>query len=67
MYGIATITSKAKEFPFHIPLPEQLTIKGEVLLEHHCIIDLELREFKFVEKAPQKLIEKCSAKIKLLY
>jgi len=67
MYGLAPITSKAKKFPLHVPLPAELTTKGEVLLEHHRMIDLETREFKFVEKAPKELIEECSAKIKLLY
>lgn len=67
MYGVAPITSKAKPFPLHIPLPENLTIKGEVLLEQHRMLDLETRNFSFVEKAPKELIEECSAKIKLLY
>lgn len=67
MYGVAPITSKAKKFPLHIPLPEHLTTKGEVLLEHHRMIDLETRGFRFVEKAPKELMEECSVKIKLLY
>lgn len=67
MYGVAPITSKTKKFPLHIPLPEHLTTKGEILLEHHRMIDLETRAFKFVEKAPKELIDECSAKVKLLY
>lgn len=67
MYGVAPITSKAKNFPLHIPLPNSLTIKGEILLEHHLMIDLEKREFSFVEKAPKELIQECSSKLKLMY
>lgn len=67
MYGVAPITSKSKRFPLHIPLPEHLTTEGEVLLEHHFMIDLETMEFKFVEKAPKEIKEECSAKIKLVY
>lgn len=67
MYGVAPITSTSKRFPLHIPLPERLTTKGDVLLEHHRMIDFKTKEFSFVEKAPQELMEECSAKIKLLY
>ena len=67
MYGVAPITSKTKPFPLHIPLPEHLVTKGEILLERHRMIDLETMDFKFVEKAPKELIEECSAKVKYLY
>ena len=67
MYGVAHITAKVKRFPLHIPLLEHLTTKGEVLIEHHRMIDLEIREFKFVEKATKELTEECSAKMKLMY
>lgn len=67
MFGVAPITTKTKKFPLHIPLPEHLRTKGEVLLEHHRMIDLETREFKFIEKASSELMEECIAKIKLLY
>ncbi|MFL2101401.1 type II toxin-antitoxin system PemK/MazF family toxin [Desemzia sp. FAM 23989] len=67
MYGVAPITTKVKKFPLHIPLPKDLITKGQILLEHHRMIDLETRGFSFVEKAPKELIEECSAKIKLLY
>lgn len=43
LYGVAPITSQTKKFPLHIPLPEYLTTKGEILLEHHRMIDLETR------------------------
>lgn len=67
MHGVAPITSNAKSFPLHITLPDQLATKGEILLEHHRMIDLETREFRFIEKAPKELIEECAAMIKLLY
>ncbi|MEF9938270.1 type II toxin-antitoxin system PemK/MazF family toxin [Carnobacterium sp.] len=67
MLGVAPITSKTKAFPLHVPLPDGLKIKGEVLLEHHRMIDIELRGFSFVETAPKEVIEECITKIKLLY
>lgn len=67
MLGIAPITTKNKPFPLHIPLPHHLVTKGEILLEHHRMIDIEKRGFTFLETAPQELIHECSAKVKLLY
>lgn len=42
-------------------------VKGEILLEYHRMIDLEKREFNFVEKAPKELIQECYSKLKLMY
>lgn len=67
MYGAAPITSKSKRFPLNVPLPEHLATEGEVSLEHHRMIDLETRDFSFVEKASKELMEECSVKIKLVY
>ncbi|GAB2319942.1 hypothetical protein IRB23SM22_22030 [Alkalibacterium sp. s-m-22] len=33
----------------------------------HCMIDLEKREFNFVEKVPKELIQECYSKLKLMY
>lgn len=67
MFGVAPITSNSRSFPLHIPLPENMEVKGSVLLEHHRMVDLETRTFKFVETAPPEFIEECVAKLKLLY
>lgn len=67
MVGIAPITTKEKSFPLHVPLTADLKINGEILLEHHRMIDIASRGFSFVEKAPSEIINECVAKVKLLY
>lgn len=67
MFGVAPITSKAKNFPLHIPLTPEMQVVGEVLLEQHRMLDLETRTFKFIEKAPTELVSECILKLKLMY
>ena len=67
MIGVAPITSKTKPFPLHVSLPKELKITGEVLLEHHRMIDIETRGFWFVETAPKHVVQECLDKIQLLY
>lgn len=67
MIGVAPITSKSKPFPLHVPLPENSRIRGEVLLEHHRMIDVAERGFQYVETASKEVVSECLAKIKLLY
>lgn len=67
MIGIAPISSVSKLFPLHISLPDNLLIKGQVLLEHHRMIDIESRGFSYVETVSQELIDECISKLKLLY
>ncbi|WP_396080126.1 type II toxin-antitoxin system PemK/MazF family toxin [Enterococcus gilvus] len=67
MFGVAPITSNSKEFPLHMSLPEELNLRGKVLLEHHRMLDLETHKFKFVESAPPDFTEESVAKLKVLY
>ena len=67
MIGVAPITSKTKSFPLHVPLPKSTKIQGEILLEHHIMVDVQTRGFQFVETAPKQVVAECLEKIKLLY
>lgn len=67
MRGVAPITSKAKKFPLHIPLPETMEIQGEILLEHHKMLDLEVRKIKYVETAPERVTNLAVNYLKLMY
>lgn len=67
MLGVAPITSSYKKFPFHINLPPDMKTHGQVLLEHHRMIDIESCGFQFVEEAPKGLVDECTHFIKLLY
>ncbi len=67
MFGVAPISSLRKKFPFHVDLPSDMETHGQVLLEHHRMIDIESRGFQFVEEAPKNLVEECTHLIKILY
>ena len=67
MFGVAPITTKAKQFPLHVSLTPEMHVQGEVLLEQHRMLDLETRSFKFVERAPIDLVTECTIKLKLMY
>lgn len=67
MVSVAPITSKIKHFPLHVSLPVGLKVEGEILLEHHKMIDISARGFKFIESAPMSVVIECSEKIKLMY
>ncbi|KAF1299081.1 hypothetical protein BAU15_00090 [Enterococcus sp. JM4C] len=67
MIGVAPITSKSKLFPLHVSLPESAKIQGQILLEHHRMVDIQTRGFQFVETAPKKVTTKCLEIMRLMY
>lgn len=67
MVSIAPITGTKKGFPTHISLGSNTTIQGVILMEHHRMIDLGFRDFKYVEKLPDDLLLKCKEVHKALY
>ena len=50
------ITSQEKNFPLHIPLPEECKTQGWVLCEQIRSLDPEAREIEFIEIAPKEFI-----------
>jgi mRNA interferase MazF len=67
MIGVAPITSKAKVFPLHVPLPVGLKVQGKILLDHHRMVDIESRGFSYVGKVPDNILKECLAKVRVLY
>jgi mRNA interferase MazF len=63
---VCPITSKVKGFSFEVPLTEGLSTKGVVLIHHLRSVDWKTRGVKFVEEAPNEIIEEISAKLKPL-
>lgn len=67
LVGIAPITTNNKVFPLHIPLSEGMKTSGKVLLDQHKMLDVESRGYQYFETAPENLVAKCVAILKLLY
>ena len=55
---VAPITNTARNFPLHIVLDERTKISGEVLCEQVKAVDLNARQFSFVEHLPDDILEK---------
>lgn len=51
------ITNTNRQIPFHLPLPPAAKLKGFVMVEQVKSIDYDARKAKFVEKAPDQLVE----------
>jgi len=54
---VCPITHTNRQIPFHLPLPSSPRLKGFVMAEQVKSIDYDARKAKFVEKAPNQLVE----------
>jgi mRNA interferase MazF len=57
------ITGRLKGWRFEVPLPEGLTTYGVVLADQLRVLDWQVRQAQFVEKAPQELIDEVLARL----
>jgi len=64
---VCPITSQAKGYPFEVPLPEGLSISGVVLADHVKSADWAVRRAQFAAKAPSRVIEEVTAKLRPLF
>jgi len=53
---VCPITKTDKSFPFHIKLDDQTKTIGVVLCDQAKIIDIQARNFEFIEKAPKEIV-----------
>lgn len=64
---IVPITSKNKDFPLNMDLPDNLEIHGQVLLSQERTIDLKFRPYKKVGKVPSNFIKEVVERIIFTY
>ena len=53
---VCPITKTDKSLPFHIKLDDGMQTTGVVLCDQAKIIDVQARNFEFIEKAPKDII-----------
>lgn len=53
---VCPITNTDNKFPLHVSLDERTKTTGVVLCEHIRAIDLNAREYRFVESVPQDIL-----------
>ena len=54
---VCPITNTDREIPFHLAVPKGSSLTGFIMVEQVKSIDFNSRNAKFVEKAPQELID----------
>ena len=57
MYMICPITNTDKKHAFHIPLDERTNTNGVILCDQARTLDIKARNYKFVERLPQDILE----------
>ena len=53
---VCPITNTNRNFPFHVPIPDELTLTGYIMVEQVKSIDYQNRKIKFIEKAPSNIM-----------
>lgn len=54
---VCPITNTNRQIPFHLPVPASSSLTGFVMVEQLKSVDYAARDAKFIEKAPNPLIE----------
>lgn len=54
---VCPITNTNRRVPFHLPVPDLSSMTGFVMVEQVKSVDFNTRRAKFVEKAPEQLLE----------
>ncbi|HSL83693.1 MAG TPA: endoribonuclease MazF [Thermoanaerobaculia bacterium] len=63
---LCPVTSRAKGYPFEVPLPEQGEIQGVVLADQVKSLDWRVREASRIEAAPASVLAEVLARIHTL-
>ena len=54
---VCPITNTNRQIPFHLPIPASSSLTGFVMVEQVKSVDYAARSAKFVDKAPNQLVE----------
>jgi len=60
------VTSKAKGYPFEVPLPEDTKVSGVILADQIKSLDWQARRAEFAGKAQEEVINDVLLKIQIL-
>ena len=65
---VAPITSRTSNFFTRVNLDAYKNqVDGDILVDQIKVLDLSVRDFKFIEKAPKDILEKCSVIFSAIY
>ncbi len=58
---VCPITNRDRNIPFHVPLPDDRSLTGYVMVEQVKSVDFRTRKVKFVESAPVGILNEVLA------
>jgi len=64
---VCPVTSRISGYPFEVLLPEAMKTKGAILSDQLKSFDWKARNAIFLEEAPQSILLKVIAKLKMLF
>jgi mRNA interferase MazF len=60
------VTSKQKGYPFEVPLPSAIPIKGVILADQVRSLDWNVRKASFIVRVPESILKEVLEKLQLL-
>lgn len=57
------ITNTKRNYPFHVPLPDNMKVSGYVMVEQVKSIDFHARKAIRIEKAPANVLDEALSKL----
>ena len=58
---VCPITNTFRDIPFHVPVPDESSLTGYVMVEQIKSIDCSSRSVKFIESAPASVLDEVLA------
>ena len=58
---VCPITNTRRDFPFHVPIPNDQNITGVIMVEQVKSIDFRSRKVKHIGKAPEAVLQEVLA------
>ena len=57
------VTSRVKGYPFEVPLPDDLSLRGVVLSDQVKSLDWRVRRAEIVDRVPRPVVDEVLAKL----
>jgi mRNA interferase MazF len=67
MAVVCPVTNKAKGYPFEVPLPEGLAVKGVILSDHLGSKDWRSRRARLICRAPDSVVDEVLGRVAVLF
>jgi mRNA interferase MazF len=63
---VCPITGSSREWTFHVPIPEGLSVRGAIMVDQARMVEREARLFGFIEKLSPATLAQVRARLAVL-